>query len=45
MFRALITTRPQKRGVFRSFTKAAEPACYASAHSAERERYRGLIVE
>ena len=36
MFRILITTGPQKRGVFRSFTKAAEPVCCASEDAAER---------
>ena len=36
MFRTLMTTRTQKRGVFRSFTKAAEPVCCASADAAER---------
>ena len=36
MFRTLMTTRPQKRVVFRSFTKAVEPACWASAYKAEQ---------
>ena len=36
MFRTLMTTGPQKRGVFRSFTKAAEPVCCTSAYTAER---------
>ena len=36
MFKTLMTTGPQKRGVFRSFTKATEPVCCASADAAER---------
>ena len=36
MFRTLMTTGSQKRAVFRSFTKAAEPVCCISAYTAER---------
>ena len=41
MFRILMTTGSQKRAVFRSITNAAEPVCWASAYTAERENQAG----